>query len=310
MLSRQAVPLQVARPPQGLTADHRAQSMRLFGPSAGCYAPSAWVSAVAAMVPDLGSQGLQAALRILDAATENIKRVKALESLGEASTRSCAAAFLRAEIHSRQCDLLQQLRRLRLDSLPRERPPSTHIAKDTDPASGAVRSGSDHSMPQTLSESLQTLADVDPECLLVVRRINKLGFKAGRFLKQHFQLYGAVRKVLVATSLVRKTQSSHHRPSSMGFVHMASAVAVHEILAMGGEQEVQGCLIRVQRFDRHDAFPCENGETPEEALALKDSSFGRQISSRSAASTRASASSPTPSDETGAVRLETQVRSF
>lgn len=107
---------------------------------------------------------------------------------------------------------------------------------------------------QTLSTSLQLLSNEDPDCLFIVRRINKLGFKAARKLKQHFLVYGTVVRVLVAHSTVRQQgdeQSiARRRPSSLGFVHMASAGAVKLILAAGVEQDVDGCLIRVQRFER------------------------------------------------------------
>merc|ERR1719336_233669 len=69
----------------------------------------------------------------------------------------------------------------------------------------------------TLSASLQMLANVDPTCLLIVRRINKLGFKASRKLKQHFSTYGAVIRVLVAHSTVKQrgdpTSCTRRRPS-------------------------------------------------------------------------------------------------
>jgi hypothetical protein len=110
---------------------------------------------------------------------------------------------------------------------------------------------------QTLSTSLQLLSSEDPDCLFIVRRINKLGFKAARKLKQHFSTYGSVVRVLVAHSTVRQhgDPQSHarRRPSSLGFVHMVSADAVRQVLAGGLEQEVDGSLIRVQRFERQHA---------------------------------------------------------
>eukprot|EP00445_Apocalathium_hangoei_P055961 CAMPEP_0204049922 /NCGR_PEP_ID=MMETSP0360-20130528/119324_1 /ASSEMBLY_ACC=CAM_ASM_000342 /TAXON_ID=268821 /ORGANISM="Scrippsiella Hangoei, Strain SHTV-5" /LENGTH=75 /DNA_ID=CAMNT_0050996845 /DNA_START=18 /DNA_END=242 /DNA_ORIENTATION=+ len=55
----------------------------------------------------------------------------------------------------------------------------------------------------TLSMSLQMLSNEDPACLFIVRRINKLGFKAARKIRQYFMAYGQVLKVLVAHSTVR-----------------------------------------------------------------------------------------------------------
>lgn len=127
---------------------------------------------------------------------------------------------------------------------------------------------------QTLSTSLQLLASEDPDCLFIVRRINKLGFKACRKLKQHFATYGTVVRVLVAHSTVRQhgDPQSHtrRRPSSLGFVHMADAEAVRQVLAQGTEQEVEGSFIRVQRFERQpgDSQEEEDEEDGDEAARV------------------------------------------
>lgn len=106
----------------------------------------------------------------------------------------------------------------------------------------------------TLSMSLQLLSKEDPDTLFIVRRINKLGFKAARKLKTHFSAYGQVLRVLVAHSTVKFGDSQQHqwrrRPSSLGFIHMSLTESVRRVLASGTEHEVDGCLIRVQRFER------------------------------------------------------------
>mmetsp|Transcript_11854 Transcript_11854/g.21639 ORF Transcript_11854/g.21639 Transcript_11854/m.21639 type:complete len:363 (+) Transcript_11854:146-1234(+) len=109
---------------------------------------------------------------------------------------------------------------------------------------------------QTLSSSLQILSKEDPRCLLIVRRISKLGFKALPILKAHFSAFGGVVRVLSAHSTVRQdgTKSPHQqprrRPSSLGFVHMANPAAVLTALAAGHEQDVQGILILVEKFEQ------------------------------------------------------------
>merc|ERR1719272_2936289 len=110
---------------------------------------------------------------------------------------------------------------------------------------------------QTLSTSLQLLSGEDPDCLFIVRRINKLGFKAVRTLKRHFSAYGPVLKVLLAHSTVRQHGDpachARRRPSSLGFIQMMSADAANKVLALGNEQQVDGVQIRVQRFEREEA---------------------------------------------------------
>lgn len=117
---------------------------------------------------------------------------------------------------------------------------------------------------QTLSSSLQSLSNENPACLFIVRRINKLGFKAARTLKRYFSTLGPVVRVLVAHSTVKAhgDQPSHarRRPSSLGFVHMENAEAVARVLALGEEQEVDGTRIRVQKFERQHADAIEDAE--------------------------------------------------
>jgi len=110
----------------------------------------------------------------------------------------------------------------------------------------------------TLSMSLQLLSKEDPDTLFIVRRINKLGFKAARKLKVHFSAYGQVLRVLVAHSTVKLGEAQQpgqqmqwrRRPSSLGFIHMAMNDSVRQVLALGSEHEVDGCMIRIQRFER------------------------------------------------------------
>jgi len=110
---------------------------------------------------------------------------------------------------------------------------------------------------QTLSTSLQLLSNVNEEHLFIVRRIHKLGFKAGRVLKRYFSIFGTVVRVLVAHSTVRSDGDSHcyarRRPSSLGFIQMSSTTAVDKILQMGPELEIGGSVIRIQKFHRQHA---------------------------------------------------------
>lgn len=88
---------------------------------------------------------------------------------------------------------------------------------------------------------------------MIVRRINRLGFKATRKLRRYFSSYGRVVRLLVAHSTCQAGEGgscSYDRPSSLGFVHMATPDAVRDVLAVGEEQEIEGVTIRVQRFER------------------------------------------------------------
>lgn len=157
---------------------------------------------------------------------------------------------------------------------------------------------------QTLSTSLQLLSGEEPDCLFIVRRINKLGFKAARKLKQHFSTYGTVVRVLVAHSTVRQhgDPQSHarRRPSSLGFVHMATADAVRQVLEHGLEQEVDGSLIRVQRFERqHVSMEGFDEAEDGDVYNMEVTKWSRQQSAVSAISTTASDGKwPSPTSST------------
>jgi len=165
---------------------------------------------------------------------------------------------------------------------------------------------------QTLSSSLQALCHEDPDCLFIVRRINKLGFKACRTLKHHFASQGhAVVRVLVAHSTVRQHGDAQgharRRPSSLGFVQMASAGAVRKLLALGPEHVVDGHIITVQQFERkqdEELFDEEvdNAASSADALPMRAKSWGgrRSYSEVTTSTTAGSTSSCADSDNSDA----------
>jgi hypothetical protein len=104
--------------------------------------------------------------------------------------------------------------------------------------------GGEDSLPQVL----HALDDEDDDCIVVVRRITKLGFKSARILKERFRQLGwGVKKVVTLPSRAR-TQSfepigqgglsripttGYLRPSSMGFVVFDSRDAARDCLERG-----------------------------------------------------------------------------
>eukprot|EP00929_Paragymnodinium_shiwhaense_P099767 TRINITY_DN615_c0_g1_i1.p1 TRINITY_DN615_c0_g1~~TRINITY_DN615_c0_g1_i1.p1 ORF type:complete len:704 (+),score=243.45 TRINITY_DN615_c0_g1_i1:160-2271(+) len=106
---------------------------------------------------------------------------------------------------------------------------------------------------ETLRTHLQELQTKEPECVLILRKINRLGFDSPYILKQHFKTYGKVERVLVAHSHVRlqgRGFTSRLRPSGLGFVVMADKAATQLILSQGENQVVGAVTIRVLPFER------------------------------------------------------------
>lgn len=107
----------------------------------------------------------------------------------------------------------------------------------------------------TLRMHLRSLLQVDSSRVLIVRKINRLGFASPQILREHFSWYGTVENVLVAHSRVKSGGGqagivSRLRPSGLGFVVMSKGEEALKILAEGPEQQVSGTIIRVQKFER------------------------------------------------------------
>lgn len=110
---------------------------------------------------------------------------------------------------------------------------------------------------ETLRMHLRSLLNVDSKRVLIVRKINRLGFASPQVLNEHYSWYGTVERVYVAHSRVKSGTGpsqanvpSRLRPSGLGFIVMSKCEETEAILAEGTEQNVCGALIRVQRFER------------------------------------------------------------
>lgn len=139
-------------------------------------------------------------------------------------------------------------------------------------ARAAASNGIAGGPPETLRMHLRSLLNVDSGRVLIVRKINRLGFASPAVLQEHFSWYGCVERVLVAHSRVKSasatgrcasTVSSRLRPSGLGFVVMSKVEEAQAILAHGSEQPVNGIIIQVQQFERRmtvDEGDCDEDE--------------------------------------------------
>jgi len=112
-----------------------------------------------------------------------------------------------------------------------------------------------------MKAQLQALSQENTDAIIIVRRIQKLGFKSPEILWAHFEKVGKVKGVHVAHSTVktqpRTTDSSveanyRQRPAALGFVVMEEAEAVTKILAEGKERTIEDSQVVVQAFERHE----------------------------------------------------------
>eukprot|EP00425_Heterocapsa_triquetra_P012922 CAMPEP_0195154880 /NCGR_PEP_ID=MMETSP0448-20130528/183877_1 /TAXON_ID=66468 /ORGANISM="Heterocapsa triquestra, Strain CCMP 448" /LENGTH=481 /DNA_ID=CAMNT_0040193661 /DNA_START=127 /DNA_END=1572 /DNA_ORIENTATION=+ len=134
-----------------------------------------------------------------------------------------------------------------------------------------------HGHGETLRAHLRSLIKVECSRVLIVRKINRLGFGSPLLLKKYYGWYGNVERVLVAHSLVKvgpgssASTCSRLRPSGLGFIVMSKTEEAQAILADGPLQMVCGAEIRVQQFERRMA-EFDGDETEEITQDTKSSS--------------------------------------
>jgi len=147
---------------------------------------------------------------------------------------------------------------------------------------------------ETLRLHLRSLIHVDPDRVLIVRKINRLGFSSQTILFQYFSWYGVVERVLVAHSRVKSNSaadkgaspvSSRLRPSGLGFLVMSRAEDAQTILAHGSEQQVNGIMVRIQQFKRQVTADEEDCNEDGSETAVPETSLSEARSSSPSKST-------------------------
>lgn len=106
---------------------------------------------------------------------------------------------------------------------------------------------------ETLRMHLQSLQDEDPKNVLILRKINKLGFESPDLLERYFSEFGDVKRVLVAHSRVKpsnRRSRSRVRPAGLGFVVMGGRADIDAVLCLGEQQVVAGVPIQVQSYEQ------------------------------------------------------------
>merc|ERR1719313_1167785 len=122
-----------------------------------------------------------------------------------------------------------------------------------DVASKLIGSGS-------LRQDLELLRQRQSDCVIIVRKIKKLGFESPQILDEHFSQFGEVKELLVAHSHVKPTPKRPNgrvRPAALGFVVMANVEAAQKAFSFGTEQNLSGGDIELAPFESFDAHYAE-----------------------------------------------------
>merc|ERR1719482_1262115 len=125
-----------------------------------------------------------------------------------------------------------------------------------DLASKLIGSGS-------LRQDLELLRQRQPECVVIVRKIKKLGFESPQILDHFFSQYGEVKELLVAHSHVKPTAKRPNgrvRPAALGFVVMATEEGAQNAFNAGIDQMLGGVSIELAPFESFDAHYAEEEE--------------------------------------------------
>lgn len=106
--------------------------------------------------------------------------------------------------------------------------------------------------PIYIGMHLHWLESKDPQCVFIVKKINKLGFGAADILERHFSQWGAVDKVLLSGvpldgTAPQRVPGTRSRPSGLGWVVMRDPQVVARILSLS-HHEVESVTIDVFEF--------------------------------------------------------------
>merc|ERR1719313_1558761 len=113
----------------------------------------------------------------------------------------------------------------------------------------------------SLRQDLELLKQRQPECVIIVRKIKKLGFESPQILDDHFSQYGEVKELLIAHSHVKPTAKRPNgrvRPAALGFVVMADDEATRKAFEAGTEQSICGVGIELAPFESFDPHYAED----------------------------------------------------
>jgi len=195
-------------------------------------------------------------------------------------------------------------------------PPNASGAKGKDGSEAQTSPISDLASQQTVSVTdssdtlkshLMEVRNEDENSMLVVRRINRLGFRAGDILRAHYESYGPIVKVLVAHSQAGvKTKNGRPasskprtRPGCLGIIVFKSSDSARQALADGEMQMINGCEIHVQCFMGSAAK--RNAKTDTSSSRSGDSNNGQSGSAGATNATSGTGSSSRYSGRDGDV---------
>jgi len=120
--------------------------------------------------------------------------------------------------------------------------------------------------PLLIGTHLRELDKLEPQHIVIVRKLSRLGFDSGQILKEHYERYGPVLKVLLSNHHSKDGcgPSTRLRPSGIGFVVFENSSDAELVLAEGEAQIICGVEISVRKFERRRSDSTAVEESDEE----------------------------------------------
>mmetsp|Transcript_82522 Transcript_82522/g.129748 ORF Transcript_82522/g.129748 Transcript_82522/m.129748 type:complete len:315 (-) Transcript_82522:176-1120(-) len=102
----------------------------------------------------------------------------------------------------------------------------------------------------SLRDNLQRLATFESSRVIMVKKINKLGFNSNRVLQHFFSKFGKVEEVLMTHGIDKRTNPDRpkYRPAAVGFMVVESSEVAAAIL-QSPEYNILGIDVTVGRFE-------------------------------------------------------------
>jgi hypothetical protein len=110
----------------------------------------------------------------------------------------------------------------------------------------------------SLRHQFRQLDGVEHSCVILVRKIQYLGFSASTQLENHFKAFGPVQDVVLPQSHTKpslpsesnnRVETVRQRPTNLAFVIMERTAGAEAALAAGTEQLIGGVTVVLDPFD-------------------------------------------------------------
>lgn len=143
-----------------------------------------------------------------------------------------------------------------------------------------------------IATQLSELQSEDPDKIVIVKKINRLGFNSPDILKKHFGQFGRVEQVLLSNAHTKTPDFSPKvrlRPSGIGFLVFESAEVAARVVAEGQTQMIHGFEVIVRAFERRQ-FDSASPKCDETIGQDDDETSSIETASTRCSSTRSSVS--------------------